>query len=162
MRDVDQDGVEELYLVHNSNIMSTSVVGDLDALASYGYELWGYRKGCAVQLDTGTMLFSNGGWPSVCWSESQGKSCLVTASESSSIIYEIHGVNEDGDFGLVKKFQLGEGSGECYINDQQVTIEEWGDEINQYLENSDSVNLYYQNEDTVYEKLQKVKEQLKG
>lgn len=162
LRDVDQDGVEELYLVHNSNIMSTSVVGDLDALASYGYELWGYRKGCAVQLDTGTMLFSNGGWPSVCWAESQGKSCLVTASESSSIIYEIHGVNEDGDFGLVKKFQLGEGSGECYINDQQVTIEEWGDEINQYLENSDSVNLYYQNEDTVYEKLQKVKEQLKG
>lgn len=155
LRDVNDDGTDELYLVHNSNIRSE--YGGLNEEASYQYELWGYKKGCAVKMEEGKLLFSNGGWPSVCWSEYQDEPCLITSSSTESVIYEIHGAREDGSFGVISSFMYDWDTGSHMIDARSVSEEEWVDEVEQLMNNTEGETLFYKNGDTVYSKVQKVK-----
>lgn len=146
LRDIDKDGMEELFLVHNANIMNPYVEGDLDVEASYCYEIWTYREGRAVQLETGDLFYSNGGWPNVCWTEYQDQICLVS---SDTLSYCLHGLKKDGSFGIIES-----------INGDAVSQKEWENRVYAYMEKAIYVPLFYQEEDTVYEKVKEVKEYL--
>lgn len=108
-------------------------------------------------MEEGKLLFSNGGWPSVCWSEYQDEPCLITSSSTESVIYEIHGAREDGSFGVISSFMYDWDTGSHMIDARSVSEEEWVDEVEQLMNNTEGETLFYKNGDTVYSKVQKVK-----
>lgn len=145
LRDIDEDGMEELLLVYNANISDSYVEGELDADASYHYEIWTYKEGKAIRLETGELFYSNGGWPSVCWTEYQNQTYLVS---SDVLSYQFHGFREDGSFGIVESMN------------RDTVLEELDNRICDYMDRAIYVPLFYQGKDSVYEKVKEVKKYL--
>ena len=160
LRDVDKDGMDELLLVHNSGEMTE--FGSLKS-DSYQYELWTYSDGKAIQLETGGLYYSNGGWPSVCWTEYDGNTYLVTNAENAES-YWFHGYFTDGTFGVVDNFLSEFSGGEwiSYLNGAEIDEKEWMEKSQQYMANASFVNLFFENGDYVFQIVQNVKNSLES
>ncbi|MCI5901813.1 MAG: hypothetical protein MRZ74_04750 [Blautia sp.] len=160
LRDVDKNGMDELLLVHNSGEMTE--FGSLKS-DSYQYELWTYSDGKAIQLETGGLYYSNGGWPGVCWTEYDGNTYLVTNAENVES-YWFHGFYPDGSFGVVDNY-LSEFSGGdwiSYLNGVRIDEKEWMEKTQQYMANASLVNLFFENGDYVFQIVQNVKNSLES
>lgn len=130
---------------------------------NYQYEMWTCVSGEAVLLETGHLLYSNGGWPSVCWTEYNGITYLVTNYDNVESGW-FHGFKDDGSFGVLEifLFEYTDDGFKTSINGKEVSQEEWNLQWQAYMEKASYIGLYYQDSDTVYPMVQKVKEQLAG
>lgn len=159
LKDIDNDGIFELYMVHNANVMNEEVPGMLDEERSYEYEVWTYKKGKAVQLETGGLCYSNGGWPSVVWTEYHGKTYLIS---SDGLSYWLHGFKDDGSFGVVYTYECSsvDSEAETFINGKATELDQWSEEVNMLLKNGTSTSLYYTDGDHVYKQVEEVKKEV--
>lgn len=157
LRDINKDGVKELFLVYNTN--QKDEYGNLHIPECYQYEVWTYTNGETILLESDGLYYSNGGWPSVCWTEYNGKTYIVTNSSEGANSYCFHGYMEDGNFGIVNSFvcKYADGS-ELSINGKNVDLEEWNKNLNNYITNITCVALFYQAGDQVYENVKSVKD----
>ena len=149
LRDVDDDGVEELFLVYNKSEDDT----DNDR---YQSELWTCENGKAVQLESDVVSYSNGGFPSVCWSEVDGKTYFIIDSPSE---FRSYGVDSSGKFTIIDNEEMPYlDSKTCLVNGKEVSLEEWQEKYQAYSKNVTVVSLYYQGEDEIYSQVQQVKD----
>lgn len=149
LRDVDDDGVEELFLVYNKSEDDT----DNDR---YQSELWTCENGKAVQLESDVVSYSNGGFPSVCWSEVDGKTYFIINSLSE---FRSYGIDSSGKFTIIDNEEMPYlDSKTCLVNGKEVSLEEWQERYQTYINNMTAVQLYYQGEDEVYSQVQQVKD----
>lgn len=155
LRDINEDGNPELLLVYNR--------GDVDefgnpTIESFQYELWTYEENEAVMLESDGLYFSNGGFPSVCWTKYDDKTYLVTNYQNVDSSW-FHGFKEDGSFGVIDTylFEYTDDGFATSINGEQIDSEEWIVKRQNCMENSTNICLYFQDGDDVFEKVQDVK-----
>lgn len=157
LRDINNDGTDELFLVYNSE---TDEYGGLKA-DNYQYEMWTCVSDEAILLETGHLYYSNGGWPSVCWTEYKGTTYLVTNYDNIESCW-LHGFKDDGSFGVIETFlfEYTDDGFKTSINGKEVPKEEWNIQCQEYMEKAIYICLFYENSDIVYPMVQKVKEEL--
>ena len=141
LRDVDNDGIDELFLVYNTNQKNEYSSLSMDA---YQYELWKYENGQANLLETDGLYYSNGGFPSICWTEYQNRTYLVT-NYQNVMSYWFHGFRDDGSFGVtdILLWEYADSTTDIYINGQNVSVDEWNRQRATRMENTTFVNLFY-------------------
>lgn len=160
IRDVNKDGTYELLLVHNNGETNEF---DFPKTESYQYELWTYFNGQASLLETDGVHYSNGGFPSICWTEYEENTYLVTNYQNVESCW-LHGFKDDGSFGVTDIF-LCEFNGNDFTysaNGTEVDSDEWIQICQAYLENAEYVDLFYQDGDHIKDKLDKTKNYLSG
>lgn len=157
LKDMDEDDMPELLIVHNSG--EENEYGDRSP-ENYQYDLWTYREGSAEFLETDILRYSNGGWPSVSWTEYDGKIYLVTNCHDT-MGEEFHGFLEDGTFGVVEKLSWEyDGSDTGSLNDKIIDIDTVTKEQEYRMEKSYAFGLYYENGDQGAQIVNQVKKQL--
>lgn len=158
LRDLNHDGTDELLLVYNNN--EKDEYGSLK-IDSYQYEMWTCVSGKAVLMETDHLYYSNGGWPSVCWTEYNGNTYLVTNYDNVDSCW-FHGFKSDGSFGVAETFlfEYTDNGFKTSVNGKEVSQEEWKTQYSEYMENAIYINLFYENSDIVYPMVQKVKKEL--
>lgn len=155
LNDINEDGNPELLLVYNDGEVSEFGTPTIE---SYQYELWTYEENEAVMLESDGLYFSNGGFPSVCWTEYGGKKYLVTNYQNAESDW-FHGFKEDGSFGVVDTylFTYTDNGTATYINGELIDSETWIAERQSCMLNSKSISLYYQDGNNVFDTVQEVK-----
>lgn len=141
LRDMNGDNVQELLVVRlreGSSPSAESGWGD------YMYDVWTYRDGEAITLETDTLYFASNEGPQVRWTQKDGKPYLVTSSwDFNSTL--IHGFRENGSFGVVDV--LGSAPSEdgthTYLNGVEIGQDEWHTLYSQYMENVEGIPLYF-------------------
>lgn len=158
LKDVNKDGIDELFIVHNNGKTDAS---GFPAHDSYKYELWTYSDGQANLLETDGLWYSNGGFPSVCWTEYEGTTYLMTNYQNVESCW-FHGFFDDGSFGVVDTF-LAEfnGNGFSYsLNGVDIDETEWTTKYQSYLANEECVDLFCKDEDNIKPKFDEVRKAL--
>ena len=160
LRDLNNDGVQEFFMVHNTDLKDD--YGSLK-LDSYEYEIWTMAAGEAVLLETGHLYYSNGGWPSVCWAEHDGNTYLVTNYDNADSCW-FHGFKPDGTFGVVDEFlfEYTDTGFTTKINGVETDRDTWIAQRDQYMANTTQTCLYYEGADNVYPMVESVKNTLTG
>ena len=154
LRDMNGDNVQELLVVRlreGSSPSAESGWGD------YMYDVWTYRDGEAITLETDTLYFASNEGPQVRWTQKDGKPYLVTSSwDFNSTL--IHGFRENGSFGVVDV--LGSAPSEdgthTYLNGVEIGQDEWHTLYSQYMENVESIPLYFADSDQAAAVSQKI------
>ena len=157
LKDMNQDGISELLIVHNSGEKTEYGYRKPE---SYQYDLWTYRDEKAEFLETDILRYSNGGWPSVCWTEYGGKTYLVSNCHDA-MGEEFHGFLEDGTFGVAEQIYWEyEGAENGYLNDEEISMDSLREEQQYRMENAYGTGLYYENGDQGAQIVNRVKKQL--
>lgn len=150
--DFSQNG-EELFLVYETESKS-----DGNILPDYIFEIWGWKNGGIILLDSGNLFGTDGGVKHVILTKVGQKTYLVTGSMDDFGYYYFHGYS-NGEFSIVREVLLDENedlSGYiCSINGESVSYNTYQNEqkkwFKQYIEytlNEDSVKVRKQNEET--------------
>lgn len=160
LRDMNKDGTDELFMVHNTDLKDEYGNVKLD---SYEYEIWTMVSGEAVLLETGHLYYSNGGWPSVRWAEYDGNTYLVTNYDNIDSCW-LHGFKEDGSFGVVYEFlfEYTDTGLTTSINGEETDRDTWIAKRDACQENVTDICLYYEGADNVYPMIESAKNTLAG
>ena len=156
MVDFAQTGKEQLLMVYH--IYSEEGYDD------YVFEVWDYQNEDLIQLDSGSLWWTDGGVPILEIVEIDGMKYIESGGAAGQDYYnEYHGFSDNG-FGIVKTLELyvswdEEEEYECYIDGEAVAYDEFQKVEEKWFGVSDNMeSVYFCNE---YEELRSLMDDIK-